>query len=91
MTNDEIMIDLFGHIKTTTTGIYYDKLNELITSLESKGANIKNYMIFCQPRIEEKISKIAKYFKINYKSTCMLPKNTLIILADKRIFKPKEM
>lgn len=83
---DEIMVDVFGHIRATTTGIYYDKLNELITSLEQKGANVKEYMIFCQPRVEEQIKKIAKYFKIKYKSTCLLLNDTLIVLAKKEIF-----
>lgn len=84
---DEIMIDVFGHIRATTTGIYYDKLNELITSLEQKGTDVKDYMIFCQYRVEEQIKKIAKYFKIEYKSTSLLPKDTLIVLAKKEIFK----
>lgn len=85
---DEIMVDVFGYIRATTTGIYYDKLNELITSLEQKGTDVKDYMIFCQPRVEEPIKKIAKYFKIEYKSTFLLPNDTLIILAKKEIFKP---
>ena len=84
---DEIMIDVFGHIRATTTGIYYDKLNELITSLEQKGTDVKDYMIFCQYRVEEQIKKIAKYFKIEYKSTSLLPEDTLIVLAKKKIFK----
>ena len=84
---DEIMIDVFGHIRAVTTGIYYDKLNELITSLEKKGDDIKDYMIFCQSRVEEPIKKIAKYFKIEYKSTFLLPNDTLIVLARKEIFK----
>lgn len=84
---DEIMIDVFGHIRAVTTGIYYDKLNELISSLEQKGDNVIDYMIFCQPRVEEQIKKIAKYFKIEYKSTFLLPNDTLIILAKKEIFK----
>lgn len=84
---DEIMIDVFGHIRATTTGIYYDKLNELITSLEQKGTDVKDYMIFCQYRVEEQIKKIAKYFKIEYKSTSLLPEDTLIVLAKKEIFK----
>lgn len=84
---DEIMIDVFGHIRAVTTGIYYDKLNELITSLEKKGDDIKDYMIFCQPRVEEPIKKIAKYFKIEYKSTFLLPNDILIVLARKEIFK----
>ena len=84
---DEIMIDVFGNIRAATTGIYYDKLNELITSLEQKGIDVKDYMIFCQPRVEEPIKKIAKYFKIEYKSTFLLPNDTLIVLARKEIFK----
>lgn len=84
---DEIMIDIFGNIRAVTLGIYYDKLNELITSLEQKGTNVKDYMIFCQPRVEEAIKKIAKYFKIEYKSTILLPNDTLIVLALKKIFK----
>lgn len=84
---DEIMIDVFGNIRAATTGIYYDKLNELISSLEQKGDNVINYMIFCQPRVEEQIKKIAKYFKIEYKSTSLLPNDTLIVLARKEIFK----
>ena len=84
---DEIMVDVFGHIRATTTGIYYDKLNELITSLEQKGTDVKDYMIFCQCRVEEQIKKIAKYFKIEYKSTTLLPNDTLIVLTPKKIFK----
>ena len=84
---DEIMIDVFGHIRAVTTGIYYDKLNELISSLEQKGDNVIDYMIFCQPRVEEQIKKIAKYFKIEYRSTTLLPNDTLIVLAHKKVLK----
>lgn len=84
---DEIMIDVFGNIRAVTTGIYYDKLNELISSLEQKGDEVKEHMIFCQPRIEEAIEKIAKYFKIEYRSTTLLPNDTLIVLAHKKVFK----
>lgn len=84
---DEIMIDIFGNIRAVTTGIYYDKLNELISSLEQKGDNVINYMIFCQPRVEKQIEKIANYFKIEHKSTFLLPNDTLIVLARKEIFK----
>ena len=86
---DEIMIDVFGNIRATTTGIYCDKLNELISSLEQKSDNVTDYMIFYQPKVEEQIKKIAKYFKIEYKSTSLLQNDTLIVLARKEIFKTK--
>lgn len=83
---DEIIIDVFGNLQATTAGYYYTTLKEVIEYLEKN--NLKHYIIFCQPIIENPIKKIATYYKIEYKATTMLPKDTLIVLADKEIIYP---
>ena len=86
---DEIMVNCFGRLEVTTTGIYYKQLKELIETIENRQAfNIKNYMIFCSLIIEEYAKQIGKYYKIECKTSLFLPEDTLIILADKDIFKP---
>lgn len=89
MSSDEIMINCFGRLEATTAGIYYQQIKELIETIENRHAfNIKDYMIFCDPIVEEYAKQIAKYYKIEYKSSLFLPKDTVFILADKNIFKP---
>jgi len=83
---DEIMINCLGRLEVTTTGIYYKQLKQLIDTIEKR--NRKDYIIVCQPVIEEYVKQIGRYFKIEFKTSLFLPEDTLIVLADKNIFKP---
>ena len=86
---DEIMVNCFGRLEFTTAGMYYKQLKEIIEEIENRVAfNIKDYMIFCSPIVEEYVKQIARYYKIECKTSLFLPEDTLIILADKDIFKP---
>lgn len=78
---------IFAEIKTTTIGIYYKELKELvdyILTLERKTEHI----IYVNPRIYDATKKIGKYFEIEVIETHLLPEDMLIVIADKKYLKP---
>jgi hypothetical protein len=91
MNAENIMIDCLGNIKYTTTGIYYKQFNDLISSLKQKGDKVKEFMIFCQPIVENEVGQIAKYFKVEHKVTALMDEHTLILIVKKDFFNTKEV
>jgi len=87
---DEIMINCFGKLEVTTAGIYYEQLKRLIDEIENRQAfNIKDYIIFCNPIVEEYAKEIAKYYEIKSKVTLFLPDDTLFVLAYGKTVEPQ--
>lgn len=86
MNTDKIMINVFGNLEATTANIYYKPLKQIIEYIEK--INPQYYMIFCQPCIEKQVKEVAKYYKMEYEITNYLPKETLMIVADKEKTKP---
>ena len=79
--------EIFTEIKTTTIGIYYKQLKELvdyILTLERKTEHI----IYVRPEIYDVAKKIGKYFEIEVIETHLLPEDMLTVIADKKYLKP---
>lgn len=87
---DEIMINCLGRLEVTTAGIYYKPIKDLIDTIENKKlSKIEDYMIFCNPIVEEYAKQIAKYYEIKSKVTLFLPDDTLFVLTTRKIFEPQ--
>lgn len=70
---------IISEIKTLTTGIYYNQLQELLDYIvEIPYEDRKKYKIICKEVVYRECKRIADYFRIDVLKANYLPENDLI-------------
>lgn len=78
---------IIPEIKSLTTGMYYEKFQELIDFLIKNKDILNEYIIVCQEQLYNECKRIGLFFKVKTIKCYELPENVLIFCIKKNLFK----